>query len=49
MNRVYTPPMKQHLKQPMRLAPGRVTVVLSLLGLLFLALLRRAMRQSIKA
>ena len=42
MNRVYTPPMKQHLKQPMRLAPGRVTVVLSLLGLLFLALLSRA-------
>ena len=42
MSRVYTPPMKQHLKQPMRLAPGRVTVVLGLMGLLLLALLSRA-------
>jgi cell division protein FtsI (penicillin-binding protein 3) len=34
--------MRQHLKQPMRLAPGRVTVVLGMLGLLFVALLSRA-------
>ncbi|MDC7716333.1 penicillin-binding transpeptidase domain-containing protein [Vogesella sp. DC21W] len=42
MSRVYTPPMRQHLKQPMRLAPGRVTMVLVLLGGLLLALLARA-------
>ena len=39
MSRVYTPPMRQHLKQPMRLAPGRVTMVLVILGSLLLALL----------
>ncbi len=42
MSRVYTPPMRQHLKQPMRLAPGRVTMVLVILGGLLLALLARA-------
>lgn len=42
MSRVYTPPMRQHLKQPMRLAPGRVTMVLVILGSLLLALLARA-------
>ncbi|MFN4236269.1 MAG: peptidoglycan D,D-transpeptidase FtsI family protein [Vogesella sp.] len=42
MSRVYTPPIRQQLKPPMRLAPGRVTVVLGLLALLFLALLARA-------
>ncbi|MBP7582344.1 MAG: penicillin-binding protein 2, partial [Vogesella sp.] len=34
--------MRQHLKQPMRLAPGRVTMVLVILGSLLLALLARA-------
>ncbi|MFD2447556.1 hypothetical protein ACFSQE_03160 [Vogesella fluminis] len=42
MRRVYTPRYQQNLKPAMRLAPGRVSVVLSLLGLLLLALLARA-------
>lgn len=42
MSRVYTPRYQQNLKPAMRLAPGRVAVVLSLLGMLLLALLARA-------
>ncbi len=42
MSRVYTPRYQQNLKPAMRLAPGRVAVVLSLLGALLLALLARA-------
>ena len=43
MSRVYTPRYQQNLKPVMRLAPGRVTVVLTLFGLLLLSLLARAM------
>ena len=42
MSRVYTPRYQQNLKPAMRLAPGRVAVVLFLLGALLLALLARA-------
>ena len=42
MSRVYTPRYQQNLKPAMRLAPGRVTVVLGLIGVMFLALLARA-------
>ena len=42
MSRVYTPRYQQNLKPAMRLPPGRVTVVLLLLGALLLALLTRA-------